>query len=287
MRARLLKPGIYKNEDLAELPFAARYLYTGLWCMADREGRLEDRPRRIKAEVYPYDDVDIDELLCGLVARGFIVRYRVDGAAYIQIVNFRKHQRPHQNESASDIPPPPDEALATMEQSTCDHGEQGFALELSPIPEAKTKARLGLDGERARARDSSEPAADDVEMTEAERQVVPTAPLNGAQAKPADLVQAFCDEMGVAFPDDAGQAIKLARSMVKRGYTPVDVALCTRWLQSEPYWRDKLLNLKIVASQIADWSMHGKPERYDANDITMRRLREKWRSMATAIGDPQ
>jgi len=33
----------------------ARLLYPGLWMLADREGRLEDRPLRIKAEILPYD----------------------------------------------------------------------------------------------------------------------------------------------------------------------------------------------------------------------------------------
>src|SRR5262245_4448792 len=59
-RARLLKPGFFTNEDLVELPPAARLLFAGLWTLADREGRLEDRPKRIKLAVLPYDDVDVD-----------------------------------------------------------------------------------------------------------------------------------------------------------------------------------------------------------------------------------
>ena len=44
MRTRLLKPGFFMNEELARLPVRARLLFAGLWCLADREGRLEDRP---------------------------------------------------------------------------------------------------------------------------------------------------------------------------------------------------------------------------------------------------
>lgn len=108
---------------------------------------------------------------------------------------------------------------------------------------------------------------------------------NGAQPKPGELVQAFCDEMDVPFPDDAGPAVNVAKSLVKRGYTPADVADCTRWLKNEPYWRDKLLNLKIVASQIPDWAMHGKPDGLAPDDMRMQRLREKWRVQATSYGD--
>ena len=49
-RARNVKPGFFKNELLAECEPLARILFEGLWCEADREGRLEDRPRRLKAE---------------------------------------------------------------------------------------------------------------------------------------------------------------------------------------------------------------------------------------------
>ena len=50
-RIRSLKPEFFKDEDLALLPFEARILYSGLWCYADREGRLEDRPKYLKADI--------------------------------------------------------------------------------------------------------------------------------------------------------------------------------------------------------------------------------------------
>ena len=53
MRARNLKPGFFKNDALAECDPLARILFEGLWCMADREGRLECHPKRIKAEILP------------------------------------------------------------------------------------------------------------------------------------------------------------------------------------------------------------------------------------------
>lgn len=109
-RARLIKPGFFTNEDLPDVEPFARLLFVGLWCLADREGRLEDRPRRIKAELFAHDEgLDVQGLLCQLADKGFIRRYQVDGAGYIQIANFAKHQHPHHNEPASTLPPPPDE----------------------------------------------------------------------------------------------------------------------------------------------------------------------------------
>lgn len=104
-RARLLKPGFFRNEHLAELPPLTRLLFAGLWTIADRAGRLEDRPKRIKADLLPWDDaVDCHVLLAQLDAAGFITRYAVDGVMFIQIDKFAHHQHPHQREPESLIP---------------------------------------------------------------------------------------------------------------------------------------------------------------------------------------
>lgn len=118
MRARNIKPGFFKNEDLAEVPSMGRLLFIGLWCMADRAGRLEDRPRRIRAEIAPYDDLDIkkiDALLSALETRKFIIRYEVEEIKYIQIVNFTKHQHINIKESDSTIPAPNEHPTNTPE----------------------------------------------------------------------------------------------------------------------------------------------------------------------------
>lgn len=130
-RARNIKPGVMENEDLAELAPLTRLLFIYLWMLADREGRLEDRPKQIRAKALPYDAVDADEMLSDLARMGFLIRYEVDSKRFIQIVNFVKHQRPHSNEVASEIPPSSQE-LSTLVESTSNQGEQ----EELPEPEA-------------------------------------------------------------------------------------------------------------------------------------------------------
>jgi hypothetical protein len=103
-RARNIKPKFFLNGELVELPFHTRLLFIGLWCLADREGRLEDRPKQIKMEIFPADDVNIDASLAELAAAGFITRYRICDRAYLQVVNFLKHQNPHHREPPSTIP---------------------------------------------------------------------------------------------------------------------------------------------------------------------------------------
>ncbi|MBP2635019.1 MAG: hypothetical protein H6Q72_926 [Firmicutes bacterium] len=105
-RARNIKPGFFSNENLVEIEPLGRLLFAGLWTLADREGRLEDRPKKIKMELLPCDDCNIEALLQELADKGFILRYKVNGVAYIQIINFSKHQNPHKNEKPSEIPAP-------------------------------------------------------------------------------------------------------------------------------------------------------------------------------------
>lgn len=104
MRSRNIKPGLFKNELLGEYDPLATILFSGLWCLADKEGRLEDRPKRIKIEIFPYRDVDVSKLLDWLMDESFITRYQVKGEKYIQIMKWRKHQSPHHKEIESEIP---------------------------------------------------------------------------------------------------------------------------------------------------------------------------------------
>jgi len=131
MRARNIKPGFFENEDLADCHPLARILFAGLWCMADRAGRLEDRPKRIKAKILPYDECSIDELLDQLQEAGFIRRYKTGGGIYIQIDNFLKHQNPHQKEAASEIPAPEEHHTSTVqeqEKHEKDRADSGFRI---------------------------------------------------------------------------------------------------------------------------------------------------------------
>ncbi len=122
-RARNIKPGFFKNEMLGEMPYEYRLLFIGLWTLADRCGRLEDRPKRIKGELFPYDSLDVDQGLNWL-AKGedaFILRYEGNGGRYIQILHFEKHQSPHFREQASTIPAPGIGEAGTMEAQLNPH----------------------------------------------------------------------------------------------------------------------------------------------------------------------
>lgn len=104
-RARNIKPSLFKNEVLGVADPLLTILFESLWCLADKRGRLEDRPLRIKEETFPYrEGIDINGYLTELSRLEFIHRYVIDGLAIIQIVNFEKHQNPHHTEKESELP---------------------------------------------------------------------------------------------------------------------------------------------------------------------------------------
>lgn len=115
-RSRNIKPGFFTNDLLAEIDPLGRILFAGIWTVADREGRLLDRPNKIKAEVLPFDNCDVDTLLGELHKHGFILRYPVDGVGYIQVTAWKKHQNPHIKEVGSTIPAPVDNGARTVQE---------------------------------------------------------------------------------------------------------------------------------------------------------------------------
>ena len=118
-RARNIKPGFFKNEILGVADPLYSLLFEGLWVLADRSGRLEDRPLRIKGEVFPYrDGLNVDAMLNWLESNGFIRRYTAQGKKCILVLEFVKHQNPHKNETESELPAPSDEGTQPEEIGT-------------------------------------------------------------------------------------------------------------------------------------------------------------------------
>lgn len=102
-RIRTIKPEFFTSDDICALSMAARLLYIGIWCEADREGRMEWKPRSLKRRYLPDDDVDVEALCAELVAAKLVKPYG-DGLAYIP--TFNKHQHINPREAASTLPDP-------------------------------------------------------------------------------------------------------------------------------------------------------------------------------------
>jgi hypothetical protein len=110
-RIRTIKPGFFLHADLFDLEresnLPIRVAFAGLWTVCDREGRFRWRPRELKPQVLPHDELDFAQVLETLERGHFVVRYEVDGAVFGYIPTWTRHQKPNHRESESEIPAPP------------------------------------------------------------------------------------------------------------------------------------------------------------------------------------
>jgi hypothetical protein len=205
LRIRSIKPDFYQDEELAALPPLVRILYTGLWCLADRSGRLEDRPVRIKVAVLPYDNLDVEAALDQLDAAGFIQRYRVGDKAYIQVRTFEKHQRPHHREPPSVLPAP----------SKSKPGGKGRAR---PGQGKASPARKGMEGKGMEG--------------------VPAAPSMALAGVVSWSSQAYDDwRDGTGGEPKGGRIGKALKPLIERIARKNAVEFDEAWQKLRPWWR--------------------------------------------------
>lgn len=90
----MLNPDFWLDEELASLSAYARLLYQGLWGICDDNyATLPNKPGWIKAQVFPYEDVDVKKLLVELSKSGRIILFQHENNEFWYIKNFFKHQR--------------------------------------------------------------------------------------------------------------------------------------------------------------------------------------------------
>lgn len=212
-RIRSIKPDFFNDETTATLHPDAQLLLLGLSTMADRDGLLEDRPRRIKAILFPYRDVDVDAHLEALVGAGVVQRYTAAGHACIHLTTFLRDQKPHPKETSFGLPGPesaaPRPSTASRETSRQD-------------PEASRRVPMvvgcgsgygsGCGGGSALpvAADAGRPPGASVKVNVAQASLLPDAaatpppkrsrhpPEKPTDARHAPLVAALCEDFKAA-----------------------------------------------------------------------------------------
>jgi len=114
-RIRSVKPNLFGSYTMAKVPIEARFLFVGLFCEADDDGRLIDSPKRLAGSLFPHDEKVTEKRVNGwldaLQEIGSIFRYTgPDGGRYIVIPQWLTHQRVS-HPLPSSLPPPSSTAL--------------------------------------------------------------------------------------------------------------------------------------------------------------------------------
>lgn len=249
-RSRNIKPGFFSDAELCECDIWVRMLFAGLWTLADREGRLLDKPKQIGIDLFPRDRLDINAGLNDLAEHGLIVRYEVNGVEIIQVKNFAKHQNPHKEERASILPAQgSDDVLDASTEEAPDF------MPKNPVQNGKKPG--------ANPADSSLLIPDSPIADTGFPDDPPTPRPRGAVVDaPYALWSAFCDAAGYdineATPQEKGRSLKTAKRLMEGGISADEVAACTHYLQSQS-WRTGVLSLTSVANEIGKWRMAGRP----------------------------
>ena len=134
-RARNIKHQFFMNDELGELDPLARLLFIGLWTIADFNGNVEWRPKKIKTLLLPYDDCDITKLTINLDLSRFIRIYSNGEKVYLNIIKFHVHQRPHKNEveKGTNIPEFTEEHHQVIDFTTLTINPDLIAINPEPI----------------------------------------------------------------------------------------------------------------------------------------------------------
>lgn len=94
-RIRSIKPEFWTSEQVMELSRDARLAFIGLWNFCDDAGIHPASPKRLKAEVFPADDLtseDVRRLVDELLNLELVNEYEVDGQTF-WIVTGWHHQK--------------------------------------------------------------------------------------------------------------------------------------------------------------------------------------------------
>lgn len=140
-RIRTIKPEFWTDDKVLEISIPARLFFIGLWSFADDHGVIENKPRSLKARLFPADNIGVEPLIQALAQQKMIILYQVEGQNYLMVTNFLKHQvidKPRKNSL-----PTPSQATDIVEVKDF-HGNQ---LKSILKKEGKRKER----GKRVRA----------------------------------------------------------------------------------------------------------------------------------------
>jgi len=146
-RRRWIDPSFWDDEDIGDLTFRERLFFIGCWSNADDEGRIRGNPAHLRAEIFQYDDLSLEEILeirdrvLAMMGRSLFL-YQKNGRDYLAFdeEHWKRYQNPnHPKPSTLPAPPQredrgPQEARKNPDRAPQEEGQK-----------ASNVGRVGLD----------------------------------------------------------------------------------------------------------------------------------------------
>ncbi len=92
----MIKSEFWTSEQVMSCSPLARLMFIGLWNFSDDHGVHPGSYKKLKAEVFPYDDYSLDKIqnwISELIQQKLLHEYTVDGQAYWIVTGWSKHQK--------------------------------------------------------------------------------------------------------------------------------------------------------------------------------------------------
>lgn len=93
-RKRMVDPEFWLDEQITSLGYEFRLFYIGSWNFADDYGVVENSSKKLKAQIFPYDDdVDCEAMITKLIELKRYIPFEAEGKKWLYVKNFLKYQR--------------------------------------------------------------------------------------------------------------------------------------------------------------------------------------------------
>lgn len=217
-RIRSIKPEYWTSEQVMELSRDARLLFIGMWGFCDDAGIHPAKPKTLKAEVFPADDLtsdDVRRMVDECITIGLIDEYEVDNERYWMVTGWH-HQKVDQPTYKY---PRPDgsvpEGAAKRRQTRIRSSNSSNAQRTEPEQSANTHRTLA---------ECSPPESSRVESSRKE-----SSGGEGSREKKAPTADAA--SLPEWIPEDAWKAFVAMRKKIKAPLTDDAVLLAVRELE--------------------------------------------------------
>ena len=92
-RQRIINPEFWLDYEIASIENPnAQLFYIGIWNFSDDYGVIESNPQKLKAQIFPYRDVNTKELIDIFIGNGKLIEFEAEGKKWLFIKNFLKYQ---------------------------------------------------------------------------------------------------------------------------------------------------------------------------------------------------
>ena len=155
-RIRSIKPEFWVSEQIAECSTNARLTFVGMWNFCDDNGVHPAKPKTLKAELFPMDDITaaaVGDWVSELVRAGLVAEFESEGERYWHVTGWTRHQKIDRPSFKHPTPPAPN---SSSPRRTLD--ESSASPRRAPPP-GEDRSGVDRSGEEKAASPKARPAA--------------------------------------------------------------------------------------------------------------------------------